>query len=162
MPNLPETPCRAIRFAQWRSVLVFGTFFLGAALTFGQIPLKRGYIRLGSRVIAIENPGTTSPPGGGSVRIDVWPSSSSLRLNQTLQLQAVVIGTTNVAVVWSCTPGGGTITSTGLFTAAAAISTGQTISIMATSVADPSKSAQVNLTFYSPEIAGSPGDDLPH
>jgi hypothetical protein len=137
----------------WAYVLVL---LLGPAVILnGQVNLSREYIRLSGKVIAIENTGTGTPPGGGTnVRVDVWPGSSSLGLNQQLQFQAAVTGSPNTAVTWTRTPGYGTITPAGLYTAPSTVSNGQSVVVTATSLADPTKSASANVTFYSPQVAG--------
>lgn len=54
------------------------------------------------------------------VTVDVTPAMSALRVGTTRQFQAIVRGSANQAVTWSVeTPGGGTISATGLYTAPA-------------------------------------------
>jgi len=77
-----------------------------------------------------------------SVSISVTPVTSALIAGQTEQFTATVTGTTNQAVNWTVSPAGvGTISATGLYMAPAAIAAQQTVTVGATSVADPTKSA---------------------
>src|SRR5205807_7661335 len=62
---------------------------------------------------------------------------------------ATVAGTSNTAVTWSMSPSLGTLTATGLYTAPSpgTISSSQTITITATSVADSTRSATAKVTL---------------
>ncbi len=85
-----------------------------------------------------------------AVGLDLTPSLVSLAQGQSRQFTATVTGTANTAVTWSRTPAVGTISSTGLFTAPATVTTPQSITITATSVAAPtvSNSAVVTLSNF--------------
>ncbi len=87
---------------------------------------------------------TVNVSSGQVVSISVSPTSVTLATGQSTQFTATVTGTSNTAVDWSLldTEFGGSISSSGLFTAPSRI-TGQapTIRIQAKSVADPSKTA---------------------
>jgi hypothetical protein len=82
----------------------------------------------------------------GPVAVSVTPATATLAVGKTGQFTATVKGTTNTAVTWSLSPQIGTISSTGLYTAPPSISAATTITIKATSVADPTKSATAKLT----------------
>jgi hypothetical protein len=70
------------------------------------------------------------------------PGPVSLTAGQTTRFAQTVYNALDEEVVWSVTPkNAGTIDSTGLYTAPTTIKTAQTVTITATSVADPSKSA---------------------
>ncbi|HVJ04727.1 MAG TPA: alkaline phosphatase family protein [Candidatus Saccharimonadales bacterium] len=92
--------------------------------------------------------GTGTPP----VSVAVTPSSATLAPGLTQQFSATVLNATNKAVTWSVDGlfnGNitvGTITTSGLYTAPA---TNGTHSIVATSVADPSKSDTAIVTVTS-------------
>jgi hypothetical protein len=74
----------------------------------------------------------------------VKPSQSTPVTGGTVQLSADVTGTSDTGVTWSVvSEGGGTITSTGLYTAP---TTPGTYTIEATSVADTTKSATTTIT----------------
>jgi hypothetical protein len=75
-----------------------------------------------------------------------------LSASETQQFNVTVTGTTNPAVTWSLNPGVGTVSASGLYAAPASVSSAQTISVVATSVADPSKSASAVANISSPTI----------
>ncbi len=76
-----------------------------------------------------------------SVTVSMSPASASVQAGDTQQFAASVTGTTNTGVTWSAS--GGTISSTGLYTAPAAAGT---YTVTATSAADPAKSASAVVT----------------
>ena len=81
---------------------------------------------------------TLSPP----ITVSVNPVAGTLSAGQTQQFTATVLNTNNTAVTWSISPAGvGTITASGLYTAPASIASSQSVTITATSEADPTKSA---------------------
>jgi hypothetical protein len=90
------------------------------------------------------------PPPASNITVAVTPSTGSVTIGQTLQFTAKVSNTTNTGVTWKVNgvAGGnasvGTISSTGMFTAPGKVPSGST-SITATSVADSTKSASVNV-----------------
>jgi hypothetical protein len=85
--------------------------------------------------------------GQGAVGISVSPPSATLTANGQQQFTATVTGTSNMAVTWSMSPSLGTLTSSGLYTAPGTISSSQTVTITAASVADPTKSASATVTL---------------
>ena len=86
---------------------------------------------------------TLYPP----VSVTVSPSTAALRAGQTQQFTATVSNTSNPSVTWSVMPAVGTINATGLYTAPASIVTTQTVTVKATSVTDPTKSASATVTL---------------
>jgi len=86
---------------------------------------------------------------GVNVFVTVIPALAMVTSSGTLPLTAAVANTTNTAVTW--TASGGTISSNGLFQAPAVTST-TTITVTATSVADPKKSARSLITI-TPTLA---------
>ena len=78
---------------------------------------------------------TVQPP----VQVTLSPTAATLQPGQTQQFTA------NTAVTWTAT--GGTISTTGLFTAGAAAGS---FSVKATSTADPTKSATASITVQQP------------
>jgi hypothetical protein len=84
----------------------------------------------------------TSPP---PVVVTVTPATATVDACLTLTLAATVTGTSSTAVTWSVLEGaaGGSITPGGVYTAS---STGGIYHLVATSVADPSKSATATVT----------------
>ena len=85
------------------------------------------------------------------VSINVTPATATLFATQTQQFSATVIADGSTAVTWSVTPNGaGTVSSTGLYTAPSSIPVGQTVTVIATSVADITKSASATVTLNPP------------
>src|ERR1035438_8852092 len=87
---------------------------------------------------------------GQKPTVAVYPASTYLTNSQTQQFTAVVSGTTNTGVNWSVNPAVGTVSSTGLYTAPASISSGQTVTVKATSAADPTQSASASVALAPP------------
>src|SRR3984957_10001335 len=79
-----------------------------------------------------------------TVSISLSPSSASLTGGQSTTFRPAVSGTSNTGVIWSLSPQVGPITN-GVYQAPAVISSQQTITITATSAADPTKSASVSV-----------------
>ncbi len=97
------------------------------------------------------------PPPPAAVAISVSPQSASIVAGGTVQLTAAVTGSTDVGVTWSVTPaGGGTVSPTGLYASPAAAGT---YDVVATSNADPSKTAPAVITVTAatapPTAAGA-------
>ena len=74
----------------------------------------------------------------------VSPANSSVNAGSTLQFNSSVAGAANATLTWGVSAGG-SISSTGLFSAA----TAGTFTVMATSIADPSKSSSTYVTVNS-------------
>jgi len=87
------------------------------------------------------------PTGPVPVSVSVSPPSATLTTNGQQQFTATVTGSSNTAVTWSMSPSAGTLTASGLYTAPGTISASQAITITATSVADPTKSAAATVTL---------------
>jgi len=89
------------------------------------------------------------------VLVTLSTSANSVQGNQTATLTALVTGNANAAVSWSLSPNVGTLgagsgpdaggLSTNTYRAPTLISSHQTITITATSVADPSRAATVQI-----------------
>jgi len=78
------------------------------------------------------------------VGVTVTPLTSTLPPNGTQQFTATVTGAANAAVTWTAT--GGTVSSSGLYTAATAIGS---FTVTATSVQDTTKSASAAITIFT-------------
>lgn len=87
---------------------------------------------------------STTPPPPAPVSVNVTPGSAVVQTGGTAQFSASVSGSTNTAVTW--TAGLGSISSSGLYTAP---STGGTDTVIATSLADPTKAASATVTIQS-------------
>ena len=88
-----------------------------------------------------------------TVSVGVSPTSASVRVKQTRQFSATVQGTSNTAVTWKVNgiAGGnatiGTISSTGAYKAPSSVPNPATVTVSATSVVDPTKSAAASVTI---------------
>jgi hypothetical protein len=79
------------------------------------------------------------------VSISVSPGTATIRTGGQQQFTASVLGTSNTSVAWKAT--GGTVTTTGLYTAP---STAGTYTVTATTAADSTKSASATITVSQP------------
>jgi len=92
-----------------------------------------------------------------AITVSVTPGSITLNAGQTQQFTAKVSNTSNTAVTWTINPaGGGTISTTGLFTAAAGVATQLTMNVTATSQADPTQSASATITLSPTPVSITP------
>jgi hypothetical protein len=94
-------------------------------------------------------------PPPSTVTVTVVPSSASVPLGEPQTFTATVSNSANTAVTWSVNgiPGGnatvGTIDASGVYMAPEVLTASPSISLTATSVADPSKSATGTITIAS-------------
>lgn len=89
--------------------------------------------------------------------ISIAPASVGIGEGSTWQFSATIRGNPNTAVTWAISPTDvGTIDSTGLYTAPSSISGQQTVTVTATSVADPTKSATSTITLYPTQCTTNP------
>ncbi len=101
--------------------------------------------KFASTTVVITQPATT-------VVVSVSPASSTVQTGAMVAFTALVTGTTNTTVTWSVNgiPGGnatlGTISGLGIYAAPAGVPTPATLSIQATSTADPTAAGFANLT----------------
>ncbi len=101
--------------------------------------------------------GTPADAGNNAITVTISPKTASVALTGSRSFTCSVSNTANTACTWNVvTPGGGTITSAGLYTAPA---TGSTAQVSATSVADPSKSDTATIGLVAPcsGLAGQVG-----
>ena len=92
-----------------------------------------------------------------AITVSVTPGNITLNGGQTQQFTANVSNTSNTAVTWTINPAGaGTITSSGLFTAAPSVTTQFTMNVIATSQADPTQSASATITLSPTPISSTP------
>jgi len=100
--------------------------------------------------------GALAAPTPPSISVSVSPTTTTVQAGATQQFTATVTGTTDTTVTWSVNDvvGGnstvGTISASGLYTAPAAVPSPDTVTVKATSVADPSKSASATVTITAP------------
>ena len=101
---------------------------------------------------------TVQPAASPVMSVAVAPAVASVASDGTQQFTATVSNTTNQAVTWTATAG--TISSTGRFTAPA-VSANTTVKVLATSVADPSKSAIATVSVQASGTVGTaPGQTV--
>jgi hypothetical protein len=90
------------------------------------------------------------------VVVGVTPANVSATAGGTQQFAASVTGTSNTAVAWMVSGSGcsgtacGTISSNGLYTAPATVPSPADVTITATSMSNPTQSAQANVTIVPP------------
>jgi len=90
------------------------------------------------------------------IGVTVGPASVSLGVGGSATFTASVSGTGNAAVSWSLNPALGTILD-GIYTAPASLSAAQTVTVMAASVVDPTKTASASISLTALSIGLSPG-----
>jgi uncharacterized membrane protein len=94
-------------------------------------------------------PVTVDPP------VQIVPSQATLVASETEEFVAHVTNASNLAVTWSLSPSGlGSIDANGFYTAPDSISSQQTVTLTATSVADTSQTATAIITL-SPAVSVS-------
>jgi len=91
-----------------------------------------------------------------TVSVSISPTTTLVATGATHQFVATVTGNSNTAVTWSITGGGcsgaacGKISTGGLYTAPSAVPNPALVSVTATSVVDPTKSATAAVTIVPP------------
>lgn len=134
------------------------TFFGPVERTCLKILFPLGTLSLSKRWMLVPLLGTSLVFGGAvaasastkAISVTISPTATSLCPFAKQQFVAAVTGTTNSAVVWSLSPAAGTISSAGLYTAPGTISTQQSVTVTATSVANTSKYARATITLLPP------------
>jgi len=102
--------------------------------------------------------GSTSTLPAPAVSISVTPGTATLLTGATQQFTATVANSSNTSVTWTVQEGAsaGSIDSTGLFTAAPAVNGASvTVHVVATAVADTSKSATATMTLNARTYQGT-------
>jgi hypothetical protein len=92
-----------------------------------------------------------TPPDTSAISVAVSPTSANVQSGSSQQFTATVTGTSNTSVTWSAT--GGTISTSGLFTAGA---NAGNFTVMATSAANTAKTAQASVTLSAPAPPAPP------
>ena len=89
------------------------------------------------------------------VAVSVTPNNTMVMVGRTQQFIGTVTGTSNTNVIWTVSGPGcagaacGTISAAGLYAPAASLPSPATVTVKATSVADPTKSASAGLTIVA-------------
>jgi hypothetical protein len=81
-----------------------------------------------------------------TVSVSVSPATADLNSSQSQQFNATVTGSPNTTVSWSLSPAVGMISPGGLYSAPASVPGAQTVTVTATSSADPSKKSSAAVT----------------
>jgi uncharacterized protein (TIGR03437 family) len=89
-------------------------------------------------------------PPAKPVAISIKPQAVSLSLGQSQQFIASVLNDINTAVTWFISPQIGSLSDAGIYTPPNVITSKQTVTITAKSVADPTKSASAAITLTPP------------
>ncbi len=114
-----------------------------------------------AQLLGVRSPPHTAPQFGtfivmlassvpAPVGVSVTPPNTTLLQGQSQQFTATVRNTSDQGVTWSVSPAVGSISSSGLYTAPAALNASQTVSVIATSTADPSRSFTVTVNLVAP------------
>jgi hypothetical protein len=90
---------------------------------------------VGAEVAPITETGATSSPAPS---VTISPFAASLYAGESMTFVPAVLGLTNSAVTWSVSPAAGTISVAGKYTAPALVPSNMTVTLTATSVANPS------------------------
>ena len=99
---------------------------------------------------------TTNPSAAPTIAVSVAPSSATVQTGSAQQFQATVTGNANQAVTWKVNntvggdPSGGTITSSGLYTAPATVPTTGFVTIAAVSVVDGTTQGTAVIAIQDP------------
>jgi hypothetical protein len=90
--------------------------------------------------------GESTPPP--QIFVTVSPSTAAVNVAHAQQFTATVTGTTNTSVTWTVAggPSNGTIATSGLYTAPASVPNPATVTVTATSQANPAKFATATVT----------------
>src|SRR5687767_672357 len=81
-----------------------------------------------------------SSPGAGTVTIAVAPSAATVKPGRSVQLRAVVSGSSDTTAIWSIATGPGRVDADGLFVAPDTITTSTSTVVRARAAADTTKS----------------------
>jgi hypothetical protein len=112
-----------------------------------------------SQTVTITATTVAAPYGSGTatvnlvapISVSVSPTSGgTLYQGQTEAFTATVLNTPNLAVTWTINPSVGSVSAAGVYTAPASVPSSQVVTVTATSVADPTKSASAAITLSPP------------
>jgi hypothetical protein len=104
---------------------------------------------------ATSNAATLNVAGTAGVTVQMNPTSATVALGGTQQFVPTVTGSSNTTVTWTVSGAGcsgaacGTISSGGLYTSPASVPSPAIVSVIVTSVADPSKSTSASVTIVA-------------
>jgi len=97
----------------------------------------------------------------GKVEIKVKPTEVSIKHGDTRRFEAKVTGTSNTAVEWSVLgEGQGQVSSSGMYATPPSMATPAVVTVIARSVADPSKTATVRIRVEAVQLSAGMGGKL--
>jgi uncharacterized protein (DUF1800 family) len=162
------------------SITINGVHFaVGAAIQMNGLPLNTTRVsstqltatgtatsnQVGNVTFTVENPSpgsvtsasltaqvTTAP----AISVQIGPTNATVHAGDGVNFTATVTGTSNTAVTWSVNnQGGGTaaigyLTAQGNYSSPSSVPTPNTVTIIATSVADPTRSSSAVVTLVNP------------
>jgi hypothetical protein len=97
----------------------------------------------------------------GKVEIKVKPTEVSIKHGDTRRFEAKVTGTSNTAVEWSVLgEGQGQVSNSGLYATPPSMATPAVVTVIARSVADPSKTATVRIRVEAVQLSAGAGGKL--
>jgi beta-glucanase (GH16 family) len=99
-------------------------------------------------------PASATAEVAGTLSISITPATVTLRPLQTQVFTTAISNSANPAVTWTLSPSVGSLSAAGIYTTPASISTAQTVTVKATSVADPAKSV-TGIISLSPPVSVS-------
>ena len=123
------------------------SFALGTRITSTIASMRQVIIYLSVVGTLLSNPGRSIQAQtlfGPSVQVSLAPYSVSLKAGESAQFSASVTGTKLPGVTWALVPPVGTLAN-GVYTAPATINAPQAVTVMATSLADPTKVASATV-----------------
>ncbi|MDD2828793.1 MAG: glycoside hydrolase family 18 protein [Sulfuricurvum sp.] len=145
--------CRYVSFEDEESLIAKGDFTRNNK--YGGIiiwTINQGHVRSHSQpnfLFQALRKGFIEPNFQRKVGISIMQGNSWLKTSSTMQLRALITGTSNKSLIWSITtPNCGSITANGLYTAPA---TEKTCSVRAVSTADSTQIADANMTITNVE-----------
>lgn len=115
--------------------------------------------KTGTATVTVPATGTATPTVSS---VSVSPSTASVSGGATQQFTATVTGTNSPSQGVNWTASAGSINSSGLFTAPAATSSAQTVTVTATSQLDSTKSGAATVTVPASTVVGGPHSFAPY
>ena len=91
---------------------------------------------------------------GATVSVALTPTSATAPNAGTLQFTAAVSGSSNSGVTWLLSPAIGSISGSGFYTAPPFVNSPQAVTVTATSIADPSRSASASILLQPVGLVG--------
>ena len=126
-----------------------------------QIPNQNSFVILATSPVDLEAFATFTVTIDSGVRVQVTPTTATINAGGTQQFTATVTGTSNTSVTWDVNGkaggdpnNGGTITTTGLYTAPATGTSSATIKAVSGADGTTSGTATLSIVSAAPTLAG--------